>query len=136
MSIGGRVVNGVVIPDVSLPEGIGVRIEVAESSTAPQRSFIDRAKSLADRGSCDEALDILYAGVDDFLRVGQFTALNVLLRSVQVDDLSDDLILGILAATLPAKRRLPERTRIFEAFAAVLQSRGGNDLELLRGLEP
>jgi hypothetical protein len=139
MTCTGRVINGVVVPDggIALPEGMDVRIEVVGGPVESENgSFLDRALRLDSQGRTDDALDEIYRDADRLMHAGEFGRLNELLARVNVSQLSADLTLGILTATLPAKRRLPERTRIFRDFELHLHEGGEIDAGLLRGLEP
>ncbi len=106
-------------------EQVGRRIE----------SFLDGARRLESRGAVDAALDLIYDQVDEMLKAGKFDQVNQLLSTVEANSLSLDLLLGLLTVTLPARCRLPARSRLFREAETVLKLRGEWEEGLLTGLE-
>ncbi len=100
-----------------------------------QNSFLDHVARLDTLGNHDAALDILYDKIDGLLRSERFDEVDQLLSNIDVDDLSPDLLLGILTASLPAKSKLPSRTVFFEKVETSLKDRGIWEDNLLVGLE-
>lgn len=98
-------------------------------------SFLVRAHRLDKQGQAFAALDLIYDSVDENLRMGKFQQLDSILAQEQIADLSVDLLLGILTATLPARSQLPSRQKIFEKIKNTLIVRGEYEDGLLVGLE-
>lgn len=86
-------------------------------------SFIEQAKELDKQGHTDEAIDLIYDKIDEMLLAGYFHDVDLLLSTLSVSDLSMDLLLSILMATLPAKKRLVERDRFFKNVEQILRQR-------------
>lgn len=98
-------------------------------------TFIDRANRLDALNHTDAALDLLYDAVDDLLRRGNFDRIDELLQDVATSDLSLNVLLGLLTATLPARSRLRSRTEFFQRVDETLRIRGEWEEGLLVGLE-
>jgi hypothetical protein len=113
------------------------RIEnLLESRDAVARSsFLDRARRLGNVGQTDAALDIIFDQIDELLLSRDFARVDELLSTTLANDLSADLLLGILTATLPAKSHLVQRTTFYEQVEAALRERGELEDDLLVGLE-
>ena len=109
------------------------------SSSRPVRRlelFIRRAQRLDNQGQTDAALDLVYDAIDAMLRKGDFARLGFTIEGLSVNDLSADLLLAVLTATLPARTRLkPIRTRFFTEVEASLRQREEYEEDLLTGLE-
>jgi hypothetical protein len=86
-------------------------------------------------GDRNAALDLLYDRVDELMRTGQFEALDSLLQQVRLGDMSIDVLLGLLTATLPARSRLPSRQAFFRETENALREWGEYEDGLLTGLE-
>lgn len=97
-------------------------------------SFIWQAQRLEEQGQTDAGLDVIYNTVDDFLCREQFDALDSILASIRAHDLSTDILLGILTATLPADNRLASRQEMYRSAKNVLKERGEDEETLLSGL--
>lgn len=97
-------------------------------------TFLLRAQKLDEHGQTDAALDLIYDQVDELMQRGEFDRLNSLLKTVNTDELSTDLLLGILTSTLPARNKLTERRSFFAAAKQSIDSRGENEDGLLTGL--
>ncbi len=61
--------------------------------------------------------------------------LDTIFEQVQTDNLSADMLLGLLTATLPARSRLSCRKTFFSEVEMVLRDRGEFKDGLLTGLE-
>ena len=113
--------------------------EITASRTKPivrPEAFIRRADRLDQQGQTDAALDLIYDGIEALLRKGEFESLNSILNGLCIHDLSADLLLGVLTATLPARTRLmPVRARFFNEVEASLKRRDEFEDDLLTGLE-
>jgi hypothetical protein len=132
--------NRLEISDPSFPEGAKVEVIVvlqdspfAEKET--HESFLFRAQRLDQRGRTEAALDLIYDSIDESMRKNELKALDAVLANAPRADLSTDLLLGLLTATLPAKNRLPSRPTLFRDTEAVLRNRGEYEEGLLTGLE-
>ena len=101
----------------------------------PTSSFLDRCRRLDDQGYSDSALDMLYDSIDQFMRDGRFAELNTLVESVDVESYSDDILLGLLTSTLPARTKLPSRKHVFQKIKKTLKRRNDYEEGMLAGLE-
>jgi len=98
-----------------------------------QPSLIERLREL-EATSRDQALDLLYDEIDDFLTESKFDELNQLLANVRVESLSIHLLLGLLTATLPARSKLSAREELRTRVEIDLRQRGIYRDSLLAGL--
>jgi hypothetical protein len=73
--------------------------------------------------------DGLHDWADDLMAKGLFQVMDAQLDGLESEKLSTDILTCILTVTLPVKRKLPSRRRIFVAA----KSRLGPDM--LKGLE-
>ncbi|MFC1759412.1 hypothetical protein ACFL2H_11705 [Planctomycetota bacterium] len=116
------------------------KMQVLISTIAPaveysgDDSFVSHAQRLANKGQIDAALDIVYDRVDEMMLAGQFDEVNQTIADLNVDELSIDIILGVLTITLPGKSKLPDRNKFFEDAKRSLESRGEHCEGLLAGL--
>jgi hypothetical protein len=116
--------------------GIGELVGPTSHDAGPKdQSFIGRAAELATRGRTDAALDLIYDSVDALMRKGQFSKLDSILSGSSVANLTVDVLLGLLTATLPARNRLVSRKPMFLRIEDTLKERGQLDPGLLAGLE-
>jgi hypothetical protein len=99
------------------------------------KKFLQPVTQLEKQGHVDAALDVLYDRVDDLLKAKQFTTVDSLLREASVASLSVEILLGLLTATLPARSRLPARSKFFGEAEASIKARGQWENGLLAGLE-
>lgn len=97
--------------------------------------FLQPVVSLEKCGHVDAALDVLYDRIDGLLKIKRFSALDELLQQAKPDQMSVDVILGLLTASLPAKTKLSARPRFFEEAEASLKKRADWEEGLLAGLE-
>jgi hypothetical protein len=97
--------------------------------------FLDPILRLEAKGNTDSALDLLYDKVDELLKTGEFEKLNQILADSSPEELSIDMILGLLTSSLPARSKLPARADFFEKSEAAIKSRGEYEDGLLSGLE-
>ena len=106
------------------------------SSVRPaSEAFVDHARRLDQLGQTDAALDLIFSQVDELLVAGDYQRVDVLLASVPANELSMDLLLGLLAVTLPARSRLTQRATFYSTVEMVLRERGHLKEGLLAGLE-
>lgn len=121
-------------------ELIGLRaVRLVANATAAElgttaEPFLRRAQRLDDQGSTDAALDLLYDSIDELMRTGRHSTINSIFCEISPTNLSLDLLLGILTATLPARSRLPARAKFLEAVREELRRRGEHEETLLTGL--
>lgn len=84
----------------------------------------------------DHALDLIYASFNRLFASGRFTLASSLLRHVDLARLDTDTLVGLLAATLPAREELPDRPGLVARVRMVLQSTQPARIDaLMRGLE-
>ena len=112
-------------------------IEVRRSliQTSVLDSLLQQVKQLERRGRIDAALDVLYDRVDGLLRSNKFEALDDALGCVNTVQLTTDVIIGLLTASLPAKSKLPSRARFFATAEKTIKSRNEWEVGLLDGLQ-
>jgi hypothetical protein len=79
--------------------------------------------------SIDKRLDALFAWADRLMWANRPQDIDAVLRKLKSKDL--DILLGFLTATLPMKRKLPGRRRIYDMAKAI-----DSDPAMLAGLEP
>ncbi len=108
---------------------------VSPTHRQASNSFIERANRLDVSGRTDAALDLLYDSVDEFLCRGELAKLNSYLSCVVAADLTINILIGLLTATLPARSRLPARRALFMEVDAELRRRNEFEEGLLTGLE-
>ncbi len=70
--------------------------------------LIARAQRLEARGHIDQAIDLIYDHFDGLARMQNFRACEQLLDETDANELSTDLIVSVLTATLPWKSRLAD----------------------------
>lgn len=96
--------------------------------------FVERAIGLEEQGYADAALDLIYDSIDELLYAAQFALCASILNDVDVARCSDDVLLGLLTATLPAKSRIPTRGSFLRRVEAQLRVRGEYEDGILEGL--
>jgi len=62
----------------------------------------------------DEALDVIYAQMDELFKTGKFNQVDTILENVDFGQLDLDTQLGFLTATLAAKEYLKKREAFFQ----------------------
>lgn len=107
----------------------------AQSFSGEAEGFLKRAIRLDGKGHVDAALDLIYDSIDEMLLHGNFAEVDMLLSDAPVNDLSVDLLLGLLTATLPARSKLTHRLDFLNQTRASLCERGELEEGLLSGLE-
>lgn len=98
-------------------------------------SWLSEALELEAAGRSEEALDIIFGTFDDWLLDGNFAQCSTFLNTVSVDKLETSHLLTILTATLPARKKLPDRSSFFRRVRITLEQRGEDAESLLSGLE-
>lgn len=78
---------------------------------------------------------MIYDYIDRLFRDGEFEYCDSLLKSVIVENLDSDLIMGYLTATLPAKGKLPSRKDFLKRAKMEIKKRGEDSEDLWWGLE-
>jgi len=106
-----------------------------KNAKSPLNEFLRPVIRLENIGHVDAALDVLYDRIEDLLKAKQFLALDELFQQAIADSMSVDIILGLLTATLPARKRLPTRSRFFATAESSIKTRGEWEEGLLTGLE-
>ena len=112
-----------------------IRRKVANASADQPEAFVKRAARLDRLRRTDSALDLIYDSVDELMRKEEFSQLDAALSTLKPAELSVDILLGILTATLPARSRLPARNDLFRSAEEALKNRGEYEERLLTGLE-
>jgi hypothetical protein len=110
--------------------------ECSTPSTGPQKArFLDQARRLDEHAQTDSALDIVFDQIDEMLLAGEFQRVDRLLAETSPETFSADLLVGILTATLPARKHLANRSAFFTSVQRALRNRGQLVDGLLVGLE-
>jgi hypothetical protein len=102
---------------------------------SPLEVQLSRAIELDKQGKELAALRLLYPEIEAKLRSGEFDECDALLRGVKPEDLSVNLILGLLSATFPGSHKLPARGEFFKRAWRVVEHRGRDADKLLSKLE-
>jgi hypothetical protein len=110
-------------------------IAKGDESHARCETFLQRSNRLSQSGNTDAGLDIVYDAVDELLRNGEFDELNQHLAALAVAKYSTDILIGLLTATLPARRRLSARPSLLTAVEATIRERGEYGEGILTGLD-
>lgn len=97
--------------------------------------FIEKAQALEVSVPQDKMLDYLYQTADRMMKEDMFEDLNRALYWVPPADLSTDILLGVLAATLAGKVKLPSRAEFFKEALEISKARGEAADDLFQGLE-
>ena len=100
----------------------------------PGEPFVSTAQYLASSGNIDSALDIIYKNIDQLFKEGAFSRVNAIFKTMPPVALSVDIILGLLTASLPARRRLADREEFAKEAERVLHDRGEWERNLFVGL--
>jgi len=111
-----------------------VTCEVSSRGTECE-SFVRRSQRLDEQGRTDAALDLIYDSIDERLRNSQFPEIDTILAQLPTNELSTDILLGLLTATLPARRKLDARRTFYCEVENSLKQRGEYEDGLLTGLE-
>jgi len=77
----------------------------------------------------ENQLDEIYSVIDELMHVGNFKAIDLMLKYVS-SDTEIDILLGFLTITLPIKTKLWNRVALIDY---VMEKE--NNIELIRGLE-
>lgn len=83
---------------------------------------------LAAGGKKEEALDLIFQGVDKLLCEHRFDECDALLQDVDLTHLDSSLIVGFLNATLPARPQLQKRAAFVERAATSLRRLRGDEV--------
>ena len=97
--------------------------------------ILEQSRSLEQAGRTDAALDLLYEHIDETLLAGEFDRVDGLLEAVDPAKESVSVLVTILTATLPARKRLAKRKGFFIAVERALRESGCLESGLLTGLE-
>lgn len=96
--------------------------------------FVSNAKSTEDDGRVDDAIDIIYDGIDELLHNERFSECDSILEKIDVDVYSLDIILSLLTATLPVRSKLPSRKKLLKDIETKLRNTGQYKESILSGL--
>lgn len=97
--------------------------------------FLRNAVTLEREGDLRGSLGIIYRRVDEFARESMLEALDEEISSVPAEEIGTDVLLGLLTATLPVKRKLASRPQLFKATLKLMKARGHFERGILDGLE-
>lgn len=96
--------------------------------------FLRDAVRLESEGKVDASIDAITFEIDRLMRAGQFEAIDDWFQRLPASRLSIQILLAILAASLPAKTRLPSRSGFFRrSRERVIEL--GDDCDVLEGLD-
>lgn len=104
-------------------------------STQLPFSFLEIAILLQNQGHMRESLAVIYQSVEAYIQDGAIDDLNEKIANVNPDEMSTDIILGVLTATLPVKSKLVARKLLFKNTVPILVKRNHFEPRILDGLE-
>ncbi len=96
---------------------------------------VTEAEVLANNGDIDGALAIIFDRLDEAFSSGAFGQVNKWLGAIDTDRFSSDVLLGVLAASFPAKSELPARQIFWCCVKETFARRDVSEDHLLAGLE-
>lgn len=96
---------------------------------------LSSAIAIERQGNLRASLAIIYRRVEELMREGMLETLDDEIASVPAEEMGTDVLLGLLTATLPAKRKLPSRLQLFRSTRKTLKMRGHFEPGVLDGLE-
>ena len=87
---------------------------MSETMNTPKspHTFLDDIYRLHTYHKTDQALDMIFQWVDEELKAGRSEKVDRVLKTANVEVLSEDLLVGLLSATFTAKQLLPEREHL------------------------
>lgn len=97
--------------------------------------ILNEAKELDLKNKPHASLSLIYDTIEPLLRNGEFDYVNEFLNSIDVSDLSVNLILGILSVTYPAMHKLSGRKNLISRAEVRIKSLGRNVNSLLKELK-
>lgn len=98
-------------------------------------AWINEAIDLANRGDVERSLDVIFDNIDEMLLSSKFDECSKLLEFLAVDRFTNEQLLTILTATLPAKALLPARAAFLAKVTTTISERGAEAADLLVGLD-
>jgi hypothetical protein len=114
-------------------------IESVPGYTCPfdsiQVGFLNNAIVMDRQGNIRASLALIYRRVEEMMREPMLEALDEEIASVPAEEMGTDVLLGLLTATLPAKRKLPSRPQLFRSTRQIMKKRGHLEPGVLDGLE-
>lgn len=102
-------------------------------TTLHRSALLTQAIAIEATAGVDEALDYIYREFDTLMWAGDFAAIDQAL-AISAEDVSVDIILALLTATLPIKSQLAEREAFFQRAHQALKSRNLYENGLFDGL--
>jgi hypothetical protein len=96
----------------------------ATTDSANPADFLASVHALFDAGNVDDAMYMVADWVDRMFCSGAFFAVDEVLGMVDAAHLDEDMLVGFLAATYPARHLLSARVK----FAEVVRTRLANDI--------
>ncbi len=100
----------------------------------PVFPFISHANRLAATGEIDAALDLIYDQVDALLLKSEFGEIDSLLSQLNPEEISVDIMLGLLTSTLPPTTKLRNRRAFFLSVEREIKAREEWEPGILVGL--
>lgn len=126
--------NTFVIPDVS-DNGIESSLGYIHPFDSIEIGFLSDAIELERQGNLRGSLATIYRRVEELMREAMLDALDEEITSVPAEEIGTDVLIGLLTATLPVKRKLPSRPQLFRSTLQLLKTRGHFEPGVLDGLE-
>ena len=97
--------------------------------------FLSNAIEMDRQRNIRASLAIIYRRVEEMMRESMMEALDEEIASVPAEEMGTDVLLGLLTATLPVKRKLRSRPQLFRSTLKLLKTRGHFEPGVLDGLE-
>lgn len=99
--------------------------------------LIEKAKILAESGRVDAATDLIFRTIDNLMRDEELDEIDSIIENIDCDELGEDLLLGVLTATLPVKSQLKNRNQFVKSIEEFFLEKYGPEksTELLSGLK-
>lgn len=82
-----------------------------------------------------QMLDNLYLAVDRLMYAGEIEIINKVVAGLEYENISSEMLIGILTVTLPVKKRMAGRDVLYQKVEETLRARGEWEEGLLKGLE-
>lgn len=107
----------------TLENSLQAFVETA-TSMIPRKDVTDFLKSIVAQTLPRRTLTIIYDRMDRWMSDGIFEACDAALRGAPLDRLSNEVVVGLLASTLPARPRLRSRAALVSRARSLFDRRG------------
>jgi hypothetical protein len=97
--------------------------------------WMQTAVDLDVAGKLHASIDIIFDHVDDLHRQGEFYLVNEILKNIDVENTSMNVLISYLTITLCAKHKLEFRSEFFASVERSFNNKGINEKGLLDGLD-